>query len=224
MTSDLLPLVQKIAVWALPVLFAITLHEVAHGWAARALGDRTAEMLGRLSLNPLKHVDPVGTVVVPMFMLVLGGFLFGWAKPVPVSVRNLRHPRRDMALVAVAGPLSNLAMALAWGVLARIAIGMNPDEGVWLGVLLMARAGIVINLVLMVLNLIPLPPLDGGRVLTGLLPEAQARKLDRIEPYGFVILVALMATGILGRIMALPLILSGNALQNLLNLQGLPLF
>lgn len=224
MTSDLLPLVQKIAVWALPVLFAITLHEVAHGWAARALGDRTAEMLGRLSLNPLKHVDPVGTVVVPMFMLMLGGFLFGWAKPVPVSMRNLRHPRRDMALVAVAGPLSNLAMALAWGLLARIAIAMNPEEGVWLGVLLMARAGIVINLVLMVLNLIPLPPLDGGRVLTGLLPEAQARKLDRIEPYGFVILVALMATGILGRIMALPLILSGTALQNLLNLQGLPLF
>ena len=224
MTSDLIPLVQKIAIWALPVLFAITLHEVAHGWAARALGDRTAEMLGRLSLNPLKHIDPMGTVVVPMLMMVMGGFLFGWAKPVPVGVRNLRNPRRDMALVAIAGPLSNLIMAVAWGVLAKIAIGMNPDEGVWLGLLLMARAGIIINLVLMVLNLIPLPPLDGGRVLTGLLPEKQARVLDRIEPYGFVILIVLMATGILGRVMALPLILSGNALLAILNLQGLPLF
>jgi Zn-dependent protease len=224
MTSDLLPLVQKIAIWALPVLFAITLHEVAHGWAARALGDRTAEMLGRLSLNPMKHVDPMGTVVVPMLMLVLGGFLFGWAKPVPVGVRNLKHPRRDMALVAIAGPLSNLAMAIAWGLLAKLAIVMNPEEGIWLGVLLMARAGIVINLVLMVLNLIPLPPLDGGRVLTGLLPEAQARVMDRVEPYGLVILIVLMATGALNSIMIWPLIISGNALLTVLNLQGLPLF
>jgi Zn-dependent protease len=224
MTPDLLPLVQKIAVWAIPVLFAITLHEVAHGWMARALGDRTAEMLGRLSLNPLKHVDPMGTVVVPMLMLVLGGFLFGWAKPVPVGVRNLRNPRRDMALVAIAGPLSNLVMALGWGLLAKLAIDMNPEEGVWLGVLLMARAGIVINLVLMVLNLIPLPPLDGGRVLTGLLPEAQARAMDRVEPYGLVILVVLMATGALSKIMIFPLVLSGNALLALLHLQGLPLF
>jgi Zn-dependent protease len=224
MTSDLLPLVQKIAIWALPVLFAITLHEVAHGWAARALGDRTAEMLGRLSLNPIKHIDPMGTVVVPMLMLVLGGFLFGWAKPVPVGVRNFKHPRRDMALVAIAGPLSNLAMAVAWGLLAKIAISMNPEEGIWLGLLLMARAGIVINLVLMVLNLIPLPPLDGGRVLTGLLPEAQARVMDRVEPYGLVILIVLMATGALNSIMIWPLIISGNALLTVLNLQGLPLF
>jgi Zn-dependent protease len=217
-------LVQKIAVWALPVLFAITLHEVAHGWAARALGDRTAEMLGRLSLNPIKHVDPMGTVVVPILMLVLGGFLFGWAKPVPVSMRNLRNPRRDMAIVAVAGPLSNLAMAIGWGVLAKIAISTNPTEGIWLGVLLMARAGIIINLVLMVLNLLPFPPLDGGRVLTGLLPEAQARAVDRIEPYGLVILIVLMATGMLSKIMIWPLMLSGNALLALLGLQGLPLF
>lgn len=217
-------MVQKVAVWALPVLFAITLHEVAHGWAARALGDRTAEMLGRLSLNPIKHIDPVGTIVVPAILLLMGGFLFGWAKPVPVGMRNLRNPRRDMAIVAVAGPLANLVMAIAWGVLAKVAIGMNPEEGVWLGILLMARAGMIINLVLMVLNLIPLPPLDGGRVLTGLLPEAQARVLDRVEPYGLVVLLVLMATGLLGRIMIWPLVLSGNALLSLLGLQGLPLF
>ena len=217
-------MVQKVAVWALPVLFAITLHEVAHGWAARALGDRTAEMLGRLSLNPIKHIDPVGTIVVPAILLLMGGFLFGWAKPVPVGMRNLRNPRRDMAIVAVAGPLANLVMAIAWGVLAKVAIGMNPEEGIWLGILLMARAGMIINLVLMVLNLIPLPPLDGGRVLTGLLPEAQARVLDRVEPYGLVVLLVLMATGLLGRIMIWPLVLSGNALLSLLGLQGLPLF
>lgn len=224
MTPDLVSLVQKIAIWALPVLFAITLHEVAHGWAARALGDRTAEMLGRLSLNPIKHVDPMGTVVVPGILLMLGGFLFGWAKPVPVNIQNLRNPRRDMALVAVAGPLSNLVMAIGWGVLAKISISMNPQEGIWLGLLLMARAGIMINLLLMVLNLLPLPPLDGGRVLTGLLPEAQARMMDRVEPYGFVILIVLMVTGILSKIMMWPLMLSGDAVKTLLGLQGLPLF
>lgn len=217
-------MVQKIAVWALPVLFAITLHEVAHGWAARALGDRTAEMLGRLSLNPIKHVDPMGTVVVPILMLMLGGFLFGWAKPVPVGIRNLRNPRRDMALVAIAGPLSNLLMAVGWGILAKVAISMDPSEGIWLGVLLMARAGILINLILMVLNLLPFPPLDGGRVLTGLLPEAQARAVDRLEPYGLIILVVLMVTGVLSKIMFWPLMFSGDALLTLLGLQGLPLF
>lgn len=218
-------MVQKIAVWALPVLFAITLHEVAHGWAARALGDRTAEMLGRLSLNPIRHVDPVGTVILPMVMLMLpGGFLFGWAKPVPVSMRNLRNPRRDMAIVAIAGPLSNLVMAIAWGFLAKIAISMNPTEGIWLGILLMARAGIIINLVLMVLNMLPFPPLDGSRVLTGLLPEAQARAIDRLERYGLMILIVLMATGILSKIMFWPLMFSGDALLTLLGLQGLPLF
>ena len=217
-------MVQKIAVWALPVLFAITLHEVAHGWAARALGDRTAEMLGRLSLNPIKHVDPMGTVVVPILMLMLGGFLFGWAKPVPVGIRNLRNPRRDMPLVASAGPLSNLLMAVGWGILATVAISMDPSEGIWLGVLLMARAGILINLILMVLNLLPFPPLDGGRVLTGLLPEAQARAVDRLEPYGLIILVVLMVTGVLSKIMFWPLMFSGDALLTLLGLQGLPLF
>ncbi|PTU31073.1 site-2 protease family protein [Stenotrophobium rhamnosiphilum] len=224
MTPDLVSLVQKIAIWAIPVLFAITLHEVAHGWAARALGDRTAEMLGRMSLNPIKHIDPMGTLLVPAIMLMLGGFLFGWAKPVPIGIRNLRNPRRDFALVALAGPMSNLVMAIGWGILAKIAISMNPQEGVWLGVLLMARAGIIINLVLMVLNLLPFPPLDGGRVLAGLLPEPQARVLDRIEPYGLVILIVLMVTGILSKIMIWPLMLSGDALSTVLGLQGLPLF
>lgn len=212
-------LVQKIAIWALPVLFAITLHEVAHGWAARALGDRTAEMLGRLSLNPLKHVDPMGTVVVPAVLLALGGFLFGWAKPVPVGVRNLRHPRRDMALVAIAGPLANAVMAIAWGLLLKVALAMNVEQGAWMGIRYMAMAGIMINLVLMVLNLLPIPPLDGGRVLTGLLPENAARVLDRIEPYGLVILVALMATGVLSQLMAWPMAL---AQWGLFSLLGLP--
>lgn len=225
MTPDLVSIVQKIAIWALPVLFAITLHEVAHGWVARALGDRTAEMLGRLSLNPIRHIDPIGTVVLPLIMLMLpGGFLFGWAKPVPVSMRNLRNPRRDMAIVAIAGPLSNLVMAIGWGILAKVAISMNPEEGIWLGVLLMARAGIIINLVLMVLNMLPFPPLDGSRVLAGLLPEAQARAIDRLERYGLMILIVLMATGILSKIMIWPLMLSGDALLTVLGLQGLPLF
>jgi Zn-dependent protease len=191
-------LVQTVAVWALPVLFAITLHEVAHGWAARALGDNTAHAAGRLSLNPLKHVDPVGTILVPIiFLLLPGNFLFGWAKPVPVSARNLSHPRRDMALVAAAGPVSNLAMAFLWGVLLKVALG-QPESGLWLGLKLMATAGIVINLVLMALNLLPVPPLDGSRVLAGLLPSYWAWQLQRVEPYGLMILVVLMVTGLLG--------------------------
>lgn len=213
-------LVQKISIWALPVLFAITLHEVAHGWAARALGDRTAEMLGRLSLNPIKHIDPMGTVIVPVLLLALGGFLFGWAKPVPVGVRNLSHPRRDMALVAVAGPLANGAMALVWGLLLKLTLAMGAEEGVWLGVRYMAMAGIMINLVLMVLNLLPLPPLDGGRVLNGLLPERYARVMDRLEPYGLMILVVLMATGVLSKLMDWPMALAQWGLFSLLGLNS----
>lgn len=210
-------LVQKIVVWAVPVLFAITIHEASHGYAARALGDRTAESLGRLSLNPLRHIDPVGTILVPAVLLVLGGFLFGWAKPVPVNARNLGHPRRDMALVAAAGPLSNLAMALAWALLLKFALG-GGGEGLWLGLRYMAIAGIVINLVLMVLNLLPLPPLDGGRVLTGLVPEALARRLDRIEPYGLLILVVLLATGLLSQILFWPLTIAEGVIFKLLGL------
>lgn len=213
-----LSLVQKIAVWAIPVVFAITVHEAAHGYAARALGDRTAQMMGRLSLNPLRHIDPVGTVLVPLVLLLLGGFLFGWAKPVPIDYRNLKKPRRDMALVAVAGPLANAAMAIAWGLLLKASLASGADEGVWMALRYMAVSGIVINLVLMVLNLLPLPPLDGGRVLAGLLPARSAYRFSRIEPYGLVILVALMATGLLGKIMFWPLALAEFALYSALGI------
>jgi Zn-dependent protease len=192
-------LVQKIVAWVLPVLFAITVHEVAHGWIAARLGDKTALMLGRLTLNPVKHVDPVGTILVPgLLMLMQSGFLFGWAKPVPVTWQNLKHPKRDMALVAIAGPGANLLMALGWALVIRLGVLLG-DTGQAL--VFMGTAGIFINTILMVLNLLPLPPLDGGRVLTGLLPGPLAWKFSRIEPYGFMILLALLVTGVLGKIM-----------------------
>lgn len=191
--------VQQIAAWVMPVLLAITVHETAHGWVARRFGDKTAQMLGRLTLNPIKHIDPVGTILVPAVMLLLpGGFVFGWAKPVPVDWRNFKHPKQDMAWVAVAGPASNLLMALAWALAARVALGMSTDNWIALPLLFMGVAGIFINTILMVLNLLPLPPLDGGRVLTGLLPAPYAYQFARIEPYGFFILVALLVTGVLG--------------------------
>lgn len=192
-------LAQKIVVWILPVLFAITVHEVAHGWMASKLGDKTAMMLGRLTLNPVKHVDPVGTILVPgLLMLMQSGFLFGWAKPVPITWQNLSHPKRDMALVAAAGPVANLIMALLWVVVIRMAL-LAGDSA--FSLVLMGVAGIFINTILMVLNLLPLPPLDGGRVATGLLPGPLAYKFSRIEPYGFFILIALLVTGVLGLIL-----------------------
>jgi Zn-dependent protease len=194
--------VQQISAWVMPVLLAVTVHETAHGWVARRFGDKTAEMLGRLTLNPIKHIDPVGTILVPALMLLLpGGFVFGWAKPVPVDWRNFKHPKQDMAWVAVAGPASNLLMALAWALAARVALGMSADNWIALPLLFMGVAGIFINTILMVLNLLPLPPLDGGRVLTGLLPGPYAYQFARIEPYGFFILVALLVTGVLGVVM-----------------------
>jgi Zn-dependent protease len=194
--------VQQIAAWVMPVLLAITVHETAHGWVARRFGDKTAAMLGRLTLNPIKHIDPVGTILVPALMLLLpGGFVFGWAKPVPVDWRNFKHPKRDMAWVAVAGPVSNLLMALLWALAARAALGMSADNWIALPLLFMGVAGIFINTILMVLNLLPLPPLDGGRVVTGLLPAPYAYQFARIEPYGFFILVALLVTGVLSIVM-----------------------
>ncbi len=194
---------QDIAVWALPTLFAITVHEVAHGWVARRLGDPTAEMLGRLTLNPVKHIDPMGTVVIPLVLLVFGGFVFGWAKPVPVAADNLRDPRRDMAFVAAAGPLANLVMALLWALVMKVGVMLGTTQLTWLGtsMVYMGFAGISINLVLMVLNLLPVPPLDGGRVLTGVLPDRMAWQLAKIEPYGFMIVFALLLTGLLGRVL-----------------------
>ena len=192
-------LVQKIVAWVLPVLFAITVHEVAHGWVANRLGDSTAFMLGRLTLNPVKHIDPLGTIIVPgLLMLLKTGFLFGWAKPVPINWRNLRQPKRDMALVAAAGPASNLLMAMGWALLIRAAQVLG-DAG--LALVFMGVAGIFINTILMVLNLLPLPPLDGGRVMTGLLPGPLAYRFSRIEPYGFFILIALLVTNVLGHIL-----------------------
>ncbi|MDV3240107.1 MAG: site-2 protease family protein [Gammaproteobacteria bacterium] len=201
-----LSLIQYAAIAALPLLFAITVHEVAHGWVALRYGDRTAQMLGRLTLNPLKHIDPVGTVLVPAILLFAGGFIFGWAKPVPVDWRNLRHPKRDMAIVAVAGPLANLGMAVIWALIAKLGLALSAAS-TWFSVplILMGKVGILLNLILMVLNLLPLPPLDGGRVLVGLLPDKLAWQVSRVEPYGFFILVALMITGVLGTIIGPPI-------------------
>lgn len=192
-------LIQKILLWAIPVIFGITVHEVSHGWVASKLGDKTALMLGRLTLNPIKHIDPLGTIIIPAILLSLGGFVFGWAKPVPVTWRNLRHPKRDMVLVAIAGPLSNFLMAFLWAVVMKIGVTLTqtlPNVGIPLAY--MGRAGILINAVLMVLNLLPLPPLDGGRVVSGLLPGRLAYYYDQIEPYGFIIIVILLATKLLG--------------------------
>ncbi len=199
-----LTLIQKIAVWALPLIFAITLHEVAHGYVAYLFGDHTARLSGRLSLNPIKHIDPIGTILIPLVMLSFSNFVFGWAKPVPVDPRNLHHPRRDMALVALAGPFSNLLMAVIWAMIAKIGVMAEQGGSVWLGVPLayMGGAGIMINVVLGVLNLIPLPPLDGGKILSSILPRRAAYTLSMIEPYGFYILILLMVTGVLSNIMA----------------------
>jgi Zn-dependent protease len=203
-------LIQEIAIWAIPVLFAITVHEVSHGWVAYKLGDPTAMMLGRLTLNPIKHIDPIGTVVVPLVLLMLGGFIFGWAKPVPVTWENLKNPKRDMALVAAAGPMSNLAMAIIWALLMKLGFALGHSMS-WLStpLIYMGQAGILINSILMLLNLLPIPPLDGGRVLAGILPGPWAWQLSRIEPYGLMIMVLLLATGMLGRILGPPMQLVG---------------
>lgn len=198
-------MIQALAVYALPVIFAITLHEAAHGYVARHFGDPTAWQLGRVSLNPIRHIDPVGTILVPGLILLFsgGGFLFGWAKPVPVDFGRLRHPKRDMIWVAAAGPAANLAMLLGWAFLYKYGVS-NPESTYGTAMQAMGQAGILINASLMLLNLLPLPPLDGGRIMVGLLPHHLAWRFAQIERYGFIILLALLFTGLLNAIL-LPL-------------------
>jgi len=199
-------LITTLTIWALPVLFAITLHEAAHGYAARYFGDATAERAGRISLNPLRHIDPMGTIIVPGVIVAMsalaGGapILFGWAKPVPVNFGRLRRPKADMFWVAGAGPFANLVMAVGWALLFKFAI-LSPDSMYALPMAKMADAGIQINAMLLFLNLVPLPPLDGGRIAVSLLPPGPSYKFAQIEPYGFPILLLLLFTGILGDIL-----------------------
>ncbi|MEW6120639.1 MAG: site-2 protease family protein [Pseudomonadota bacterium] len=202
MFDELAQIIQKISIFALPVVFAITLHEAAHGYVARYFGDMTAAAQGRITANPLKHIDPVGTVLVPLVILVtsklLGGgaILFGWAKPVPVNFGNLRRPKQDMLWVAAAGPGMNFLMAVFWGVAIQFAIVLQ-SEFFSRPMAFMGAAGVFINVILMALNLLPLPPLDGGRIAVSLLPVKQAIQFSRIEPYGFIILLVLLFTGVL---------------------------
>lgn len=200
-----LNLLQIVAVYALPVVFAITLHEAAHGYVARHFGDMTATLEGRVTLNPLKHIDPFGTVALPLILLGFsklfgGGIIFGWAKPVPVNFAKLRHPKRDMLWVAAAGPFSNLLMAAFWALMVKGGLALEGSYFA-LPLMLMGAAGVLFNIIIMVLNLVPLPPLDGGRILVSLLPMRLARAVDRIEPYGFLILIVLLFTGVLGYVL-----------------------
>lgn len=208
-------LIQSVLIYALPVIFSITIHEAAHGYVARALGDPTAAMLGRVTLNPMKHIDPVGTIVMPLMLLFAtsGAFLFGYAKPVPVNFGQLRNPKRDMVWVALAGPASNFIQAIFWKLVlvALIVIGINEPF-----FLKMAQGGVLVNLVMWAFNLFPLPPLDGGRVLVGLLPWKQAQMVSRIEPFGFFIVLALVLAGVVTTWWLLPLMGWTNSIINLL--------
>jgi len=197
-----LTLIQKIAIGILPIILAVTVHEAAHGFVANYFGDNTAKMLGRLTLNPIKHIDWLGTVVVPLVMYVLTQFIFGWAKPVPIDPRNFRNPRRDMFLVAAAGPASNILMALGWAGLTAIGIHGLPS-GSWYAepLALMGQIGIFVNLLLAIFNLLPLPPLDGGRMLVSVLPADAAAKVSALEAWGFPILLLLLFTGALSAIL-----------------------
>jgi Zn-dependent protease len=195
---DLSGFLYKISVWTIPVLFAITLHEVAHGWTARWFGDRTAEMLGRLSLNPLRHIDPVGTLLVPGILLAIGGPLLGWAKPVPVATKVLRNPRWSVTLVALAGPLANLLMAIFWCLVLAVIVRVRGSATLVGWIAQMADAGIMVNVILGIFNVLPVPPLDGGRVISALLPSAWAPRLEKFEPFGLVFVLALSALGLLG--------------------------
>ena len=201
---DIANIIQTIAIYALPVLFAITLHEAAHGYVARHFGDNTAYSLGRVTLNPMKHIDPVGTIVMPLVLYVAtaGTFLFGYAKPVPVQFGRLRNPERDMIWVALAGPASNLVQALLWGIAFYLLQGASLTEPFFIK---MCQAGILVNVVMFVFNLFPLPPLDGGRILVGLLPYKQAELVSRVEPWGFFVVMALVLTGVISTFWMRPL-------------------
>lgn len=194
-----LTIIQKIVIYALPVIFAITVHEAAHGYAAKYFGDMTAYNAGRISLNPIRHIDLFGTILLPALTIMLGGILFGWAKPVPVNFGRLRHPKKDMLWVAAAGPASNFLMAIFWAFALKFSLA--APEAIAYPLALMGKAGISINIVLMVLNLLPLPPLDGGRIAVSLLPHDLARSFAQLERYGFIILIALLFTGILSNIL-----------------------
>lgn len=193
-----------ISISILPLLFAITLHEVAHGWVAHLLGDNTAKKEGRLSLNPLHHIDLLGTIILPVIMLAMGGIIFGWAKPVPVDWGRLKNPKRDVALVAVAGPAANLLMAIIWACVLKAAILLGDDVGFAVPMALMGKTGIGINCLLMVLNLLPLLPLDGGRIVDSFLPARWSIRFSMLEPYGLLILLLLLTTGLLGQILTVP--------------------
>lgn len=200
--SEEFPLVQEIIIFAIPILFAITVHEVAHGWVASKLGDQTAKLLGRLTLNPIKHIDPIGTIVVPAVLVALGGFIFGWAKPVPVDWRNLHRPKKDMAWVAIAGPSANLIMALIWATLIKlILLSGGATQGPLLALLEMCKVGVQINAFLMILNLFPIPPLDGSRVMSAFLPPRLAYRYNQLEQIGLIIIVVLLITNLLQKIL-----------------------
>jgi Zn-dependent protease len=199
--SSIPDIAYTIAVWALPILFAITLHEAAHGWVANKLGDPTAKNRGRITINPLKHIDPMGTIVVPMFLAMVSPFVMGWAKPVPVEPRYFKSPLLDMALVAVAGPVSNFLMACCWAAFILLADTLLSPSSTLMFLADMGEKGIIINIVLMVLNLLPIPPLDGGRVLAGILPPSLAMPFLQLERYGMIIVLLLLVSGVLGKIM-----------------------
>ena len=206
---DIANLIQTVAIYALPVLFAITVHEAAHGYMARHFGDNTAYLQGRITLNPVKHIDPIGTIAMPLllYFATSGAFLFGYAKPVPVDFNALRNPKRDMVWVALAGPASNFAQAIFWALMLVVLAAMNVDEPFFVK---MAQAGILVNLVMWAFNLFPLPPLDGGRILVGLLPWKQAQMVSRIEPWGFFIVMGLVVAGLVGALWLRPLMALGS--------------
>lgn len=201
MIVEQLTTIQQLSVAALPVLFAITVHEVAHGYIAYLLGDKTARALGRLTLNPLKHIDILGTIIVPLVLFALGGMIIGWAKPVPINSRHLKKPKRDLALIALAGPMANLFMLLFWAAIGKVGVmlGHTSFPGAQ-AIYFMGLAGIEINLILLMLNLLPIPPLDGGHVLAGLLPRKLAIKFEKMAPYGFIIVLLLLVFGVIGLI------------------------